>query len=399
MFRQDPLPPSGHAHGLRHQLAAGAAIERAIGVIMQETRTTAEQARARLTSDAAAAGCTLAVLCAAVLTEAARPAATPAPTDAPLTRRRLATTSPERAREELAAAYRTPIRMTAPEPGQLFQIEHTDAGLFQAGEHRLPGRLRFTSQPAPQIVVARLLAGTAERHTPAGVEHLGAEDLFLTGQPATEHSATTHDAHVGTTTLPLPLLHKVASALPEQTRPLRFTSLRPATQALADHWRATGVYLGGLLDHPQLATEAPLLVANTAQLLAATALAVFPNSVTTTTDRPHDRTDATRNTVHRATTFIDEHAHQDLTLAEIARASSVTPRTLQYAFRRHLDTTPLAYLRDVRLLRAHRDLLDADPATTTVTQIAVHWGFLHLGRFASRYQDLFHTPPSTTLHT
>ena len=37
--------------------------------------------------------------------------------------------------------------------------------------------------------------------------------------------------------------------------------------------------------------------------------------------------------------FIDEHAHQDITAADIAGAARVTIRTIQLAFRRHLDTT------------------------------------------------------------
>jgi AraC-like DNA-binding protein len=397
---EEAHPLFGRAHGLRLQLAKAAAIERATGVVMQQTRLSADEARAQLTRDAVAAGHTLAEHCAAVLADAARPVPTRAPAAVPLTRRRLVTTDPEQAREELAAAYGTSIRMTAPEPGREFRIEHTDAGVFQAGEHQLPTRLSFTSDPAPQIVVARVLAGTVERRTrAAGEERLEAEDVFLTGPPATEHTATTRDARVRTTTLPLPLLHKVAGGLPEPAQPLRFTSLRPATEALADHWRATRVYLNDLLEHPDLATEAPLLVANTAHLLAATVLAVFPNTATAPSGRPLDRTDATPDTVRRATAFIDAHAHQDITLADIAAAAHVTPRALQYAFRRHLDTTPLGYLRDARLVRAHRDLLDADPTTTTVTQIAAHWGFLHAGRFAARYQELFHTPPNATLHT
>jgi len=36
-------------------------------------------------------------------------------------------------------------------------------------------------------------------------------------------------------------------------------------------------------------------------------------------------------------------------------------------------------------------------ADTTVTQVATHWGFLHLGEFARDYQRLFGERPSETL--
>ncbi|WP_037604244.1 helix-turn-helix transcriptional regulator [Streptacidiphilus rugosus] len=101
--------------------------------------------------------------------------------------------------------------------------------------------------------------------------------------------------------------------------------------------------------------------------------------------------------MRRATAFIDEHADRDIALVDIAAAAHVTPRRLQYAFRRHLDNTPLGYLRDVRLRRAQDELMDADPELTTVTQIAAHWDFLHPGRFATRYQAVHHCPPSSTL--
>lgn len=214
--------------------------------------------------------------------------------------------------------------MTAPEPGTVFRLEHTDAHLFQVGENRLPGKLSFTSEPAPQVVVTRLIAGTMDLPTPAGEERHAVGDITLIGPAATVHLTTT-DAHTRTTTLPLPLLHKVAGQLPRQNHPLRFTDMRPASQALADHWRATCGYVNNLLDHPDLDTAAPLLVANTAHLLAATVLAVFPNTVTAAPDTPVDRTDATSGTVRRAAAFINDHAHQDITLADIAAGAYVTP--------------------------------------------------------------------------
>lgn len=66
-------------------------------------------------------------------------------------------------------------------------------------------------------------------------------------------------------------------------------------------------------------------------------------------------------------------------------------------FRRYLDMTPMGYLRLVRLDRAHRDLLDADPATTRVQQVAARWGFAHTGRFAAMYREAYGRVPSDTL--
>ena len=102
-------------------------------------------------------------------------------------------------------------------------------------------------------------------------------------------------------------------------------------------------------------------------------------------------------TLRRAIAFIDDNAHLDIRLTDIAAAIGVTPRTVQYTFRRHLGATPLGYLRRVRLFRAHRDLQAADPTVDTVMQIAGRWRFSHPGRFSMAYKEAFGTSPSSTL--
>ena len=71
--------------------------------------------------------------------------------------------------------------------------------------------------------------------------------------------------------------------------------------------------------------------------------------------------------VRQAIDFIQANCARDISMADIAAAINVTPRAVQYMFRRHLDTTPMAYLRRIRLDRAHRDLLAADPSHDTVS--------------------------------
>ena len=103
-------------------------------------------------------------------------------------------------------------------------------------------------------------------------------------------------------------------------------------------------------------------------------------------------------TLRRAIAFIHDNAHPDIGLTRYRDAAiGVTPRSVQYTFRRHLGTTPLEYLRRVRLHRAHRDLQAADPAVDTVMAIAGRWRFGHPGRFSMAYKEAFGTPPSRTL--
>jgi transcriptional regulator GlxA family with amidase domain len=104
--------------------------------------------------------------------------------------------------------------------------------------------------------------------------------------------------------------------------------------------------------------------------------------------------------VRRAAAFIDDHAGQPVTMPAVAAAAGVTARALQYAFRCHYDTTPMGYLRRVRLERAHRELQAADPATgATVGEIARRWGWASPANFATAYRKDFGVSPSHTLRT
>jgi transcriptional regulator GlxA family with amidase domain len=59
---------------------------------------------------------------------------------------------------------------------------------------------------------------------------------------------------------------------------------------------------------------------------------------------------------------------------------------------------PMAFLREVRLGRARRDLEAADPTSgITVTEIATRCGFGSPSRFASHYWTRFGERPSRTL--
>jgi AraC-like DNA-binding protein len=57
----------------------------------------------------------------------------------------------------------------------------------------------------------------------------------------------------------------------------------------------------------------------------------------------------------------------------------------------------MAYLRDVRLSRAHQTLLESDPSTVTVASVAYRWGFTNLGRFAAAHAARYGESPLKTL--
>ena len=72
-------------------------------------------------------------------------------------------------------------------------------------------------------------------------------------------------------------------------------------------------------------------------------------------------------------------------------------RTLQNSFRQVADSTPVHYLRSVRLNAVRRLLMSTSAADLGVAQAAEARGFSHLGHFAQRYRALFGELPSQTL--
>ncbi|MEU6368632.1 helix-turn-helix domain-containing protein [Streptomyces sp. NPDC046931] len=214
--------------------------------------------------------------------------------------------------------------------------------------------------------------------------------------PELPYSGRIRQARYNITMLDPGLLTDVADlAARSRPEPVRLTGHRPHSPA-AEHLKRTIAHLRAILAQPALAAQ-PLVLSTATQHLAASVLAAFPTNAPSEPTAA-DRADARPPALGRAVAYIDDHAGQDITVADIAAAAHVTIRTLQYAFRRHLDTTPLGYLRQVRLAHAHRDLRAADPYSgVTVTGIAARWGFHHPGRFSALYRRAYGRTPQTTL--
>lgn len=135
----------------------------------------------------------------------------------------------------------------------------------------------------------------------------------------------------------------------------------------------------------------PVLRQSLAQQLVAASQLAFP------TDWLARRRSSWSEPVRRAVAFVQSNAGMPLTLDEIAAAAGASPRVLQNAFRREVDSTPLEYSRLVRLRGAYLELLAAEPGRALVRDVARRWGFSHLGRFSVAYRATFGESPSETL--
>jgi len=313
-----------------------------------------------------------------------------------LHREQFATADLTQAREFLARAYGTRLwTARPPEDRPVLAVTRMDAGSFTVSDMSLSADLIFAVDASDQVTISTVVEGTLRADRAQRTDRYQAGDVHIGATPQAGYTGRTRGLRDCTVTLPVSLLYAVAGQEPASSAPLRFLSPHPAGPAARAQWTTAARYVTELLANPDAAIG-PLVITGVARLLAATALSVFPNTAQTS-PAPRDRRDASAVTMRRATAFIDEHAGQDITMADIAAAACVTVRAVQIAFRRELDITPIAYLRTVRLARAHRELLEADPGQETVTAVAYRWGFASPGRFAAYYRQAYGVPPRQTL--
>ena len=102
------------------------------------------------------------------------------------------------------------------------------------------------------------------------------------------------------------------------------------------------------------------------------------------------------SSVLRAEEYLEAHLDAPVTVGEVAEEIGVSVRSLQQAFKSFRGVTPMAFLRERRLVRARQLLLTGGP-TTTVAGAARSVAMPHLGRFAGEYRERYGENPSETL--
>jgi len=159
--------------------------------------------------------------------------------------------------------------------------------------------------------------------------------------------------------------------------------------------RNTIHYIAEVLDGPLRELSSPIVYAQMQDMLLTQCLTLLPNSYqeilngeSVTTVVPYH--------VKRAREYIHARADQKLGLADISAAAGCGYRGVQRGFMDAYGTSPMAYLRTVRLKRI-RDLLLTEQHGGAISDLAKKWGFTHMGRFAQAYYQEFGELPSDTV--
>ncbi|MBM2619740.1 AraC family transcriptional regulator [Actinoplanes sp. LDG1-06] len=278
-----------------------------------------------------------------------------------------------------------------------FRTESVHAGPIAVARAQYTMDVTVRFRPSDSLIFVALDAGRLETHDGPDSQLSLPGDVLVhrTGRPQT-NLCSNIDLY-GLTLDPRLVADVAATRTGVSRADFRFDAMTPASAELGRFWRDTMAYVHGLLTTAGALTESPLAISAAADLAASVALVAFPNSAMAAPHRPATGP-LPPASVRRATAFLEAHLAEPITAVSIAEAARVSPRALQAAFRRHLDTTPMAYLRRARLDRAHQDLLAADPTEgDTVAAIAHRWGYLSLSQFAADYRTAYGRSPRETL--
>ncbi|MEV4826586.1 AraC family transcriptional regulator [Micromonospora sp. NPDC049274] len=298
----------------------------------------------------------------------------------------------------LASTYTPHLRIRAGEIGYHLVHQRVDTGPFALATTRQTAHLDIQVGDLDGLVVCRTRTALISRACEGSPHRFGPGETFLVTRPGQPFHLRWEPGEVELCVLDLGVLTQVATAAPAR-RPgqIRFTDLGGVDAPLARQWHLTTSYVSDIVASIPSASAQPLVIGNAARMLAAAALAIFPNTAFTD-ETAEDRRDASTATLRRAVAFMEENADRDISATDVASAAAVSLRAVQLAFRRHLGTTPMAYLRRIRLDRAHHDLVRADPRQETVSAIASRWGFASHSRFTARYHASYGVPPRETLN-
>jgi AraC-like DNA-binding protein len=176
--------------------------------------------------------------------------------------------------------------------------------------------------------------------------------------------------------------------------PLRFLPAVDLCAAGPRHLLAMLLRLADLFDHDPAMLLQPFLTERYADLLLAAALTCLPHNHLPLLDA--DPPPGVPKVVRLAEEYLEANADKPVRMGDLARVVGMGTRSIQLAFQRHRGYSPSHFLRECRLGRARRMLVQAAPGTT-VLAVALACGFGSQSHFTLCYRRRFGETPSETL--
>lgn len=101
--------------------------------------------------------------------------------------------------------------------------------------------------------------------------------------------------------------------------------------------------------------------------------------------------------VKQAEEYMRAHLEASISLMSLCQALYSSERPLTYGFREVYGSSPMAYLKTLRLYAVRTQLQQTEPTTTAIAEIAKRFRFRSLGHFSRDYKTMFGELPSETL--
>lgn len=162
-------------------------------------------------------------------------------------------------------------------------------------------------------------------------------------------------------------------------------------------WRALDPVLRLVADSARGEFDTPALRHLNSRLQDLLLTSLLLNQPHNQLQRRAPRSRATPACLKKAKAHMLDRLGEPLTLLAVAQAVGVPARTLQLAFQRADEMGPMQWLRLQRLHAVRAALLDAGQDGARVTELALRFGFTHLGEFSQQYRRVFDETPSATL--
>jgi AraC-like DNA-binding protein len=180
------------------------------------------------------------------------------------------------------------------------------------------------------------------------------------------------------------------------TTPLAFAPAVPLTTPPAQEITSLLRFMIASLTSGEGISSTPLARKHMSLLLLSGLLSCLDHNYR---EEVHDDPDRMRPAyLTRARRYMMQNIDQPIGPDDIAAAAHVSARALFAGFKIYLNTTPMRYLKELRLDMVRESLLQAEPHRASITSIAMNHGFHHLGHFCEDYQERFSELPRDTLN-
>jgi AraC-like DNA-binding protein len=101
--------------------------------------------------------------------------------------------------------------------------------------------------------------------------------------------------------------------------------------------------------------------------------------------------------VRQMTDYFHAHPNRVTQLSDLCQLTGSSARSIAHACQTVLETSPIRYLKQLRLNQARILLREGTRDRISVSECAYFAGFSHLGRFSADYRQMFGESPSQTL--